>query len=324
MQNFMTIRTDLAIEAREMVTSHVSHDVSGVDVVTSKDEDVLITRVNITNQAAEDALGKPIGKYITIEAQGLKYNDADLHEKIAEFLAEELNGLIKISSTATVLVVGLGNRNITPDALGPKTIEKLVVTRHLKDMLLDDVKDRMRLVCAIEPGVLGITGMETAEIIQGIVTKIKPDMVIAIDALAAAASHRVNTTIQLANTGIHPGSGVDNKRFGLNQATLGVPVIAIGVPTVVHASTIAMDTIHALKEHASFARYFKSMETLSANECQTIVRQVLPETLGNLMVTPKEIDQIITDISTVVAKGINQALHEKIDYENIHTCIKYI
>ena len=324
MQNFMTIRTDLAIEAREMVTKHVSHEVSGVDVVTSKDEDVLITRVNITNQAAEDALGKPIGKYITIEAQGLKYNDEDLHEKIAGFLAEELNGLIKINSAATVLVVGLGNRNITPDALGPKTIEKLVVTRHLKDMLLDDVKDRMRLVCAIEPGVLGITGMETAEIIQGIVTKIKPDMVIAIDALAAAASHRVNTTIQLANTGIHPGSGVDNKRFGLNQATLGVPVIAIGVPTVVHASTIAMDTIHALKEHASFARYFKSLENLSAGECQTIIRQVLPETLGNLMVTPKEIDQIITDISTVVAKGINQALHEKIDYENIHTCIKYI
>jgi len=324
MQNFMTIRTDLAIEAREMVTKHVSHEVSGVDVVTSKDEDVLITRVNITNQAAEDALGKPIGKYITIEAQGLKYNDEDLHEKIAGFLAEELNGLIKINSAATVLVVGLGNRNITPDALGPKTIEKLVVTRHLKDMLLDDVKDRMRLVCAIEPGVLGITGMETAEIIQGIVTKIKPDIVIAIDALAAAASHRVNTTIQLANTGIHPGSGVDNKRFGLNQATLGVPVIAIGVPTVVHASTIAMDTIHALKEHASFARYFKSLENLSAGECQTIIRQVLPETLGNLMVTPKEIDQIITDISTVVAKGINQALHEKIDYENIHTCIKYI
>jgi len=324
MQNFMTIRTDLAIEAREMVTKHVSHEVSGVDVVTSKDEDVLITRVNITNQAAEDALGKPIGKYITIEAQGLKYNDEDLHEKIAGFLAEELNGLIKINSAATVLVVGLGNRNITPDALGPKTIEKLVVTRHLKDMLLDDVKDRMRLVCAIEPGVLGITGMETAEIIQGIVTKIKPDIVIAIDALAAAASHRVNTTIQLANTGIHPGSGVDNKRFGLNQATLGVPVIAIGVPTVVHASTIAMDTIHALKEHASFARYFKSLENLSAGECQTIIRQVLPETLGNLMVTPKEIDQIITDISTVVAKGINQALHDKIDYENIHTCIKYI
>lgn len=324
MQEFMKIRTDLAIEAREMVTSRISHDVPGVDVVTSKDEDVLITRVNIANAAAEKALGKPMGKYITIEAQGLRYNDAVLHEKIIKLLAEELHGLIKIGNTATVLVVGLGNRNITPDALGPKTIEELVVTRHLKDMLTDEVKDKVRLVCAIEPGVLGITGMETAEIIQGIVTKIKPDMVIAIDALAAAASHRVNTTIQLANTGIHPGSGVDNKRFGLNQATLGVPVIAIGVPTVVHASTIAMDTIHTLKEHASFARYFKSMENLSDGECQMIIRQVLPETLGNLMVTPKEIDQIITDISNVVAKGLNQALHEKIDYENIHQYIKYI
>ncbi|WP_110953329.1 GPR endopeptidase [Anaerosinus massiliensis] len=324
MENFIEIRTDLAIEAREMITKRVSHEVSGVDVVTSKDEDVLITRVNISNQSAEEALGKPKGKYITIEAQGLQYNDGELHEKISGILADELHHLVKIEPTATVLVVGLGNRNITPDALGPKTIEKLVVTRHMKEMLVDKVKNEMRLVCAIEPGVLGITGIETAEIIQGLVAKVKPDLVIAIDALAAAASHRVNTTIQLANTGIHPGSGVDNKRFGLNEQTLGVPVIAIGVPTVVHASTIAMDTIHTLKDHASFARYFKSMETLSERECQVIIRQVLPETLGNLMVTPKEIDQIITDISMVVAEGLNRALHEKIDYENIHQYIKYI
>lgn len=318
MQGFMTIRTDLAIEAREMITQKITHEISGVDVVTSEDEDVLITRVNITNDEAQRALGKPIGKYITLEAQGLKYNHKTLHAKIMDLLAAELADLAGLARTATVLVVGLGNRNITPDALGPKVVEKMVVTRHLKPMLPDELKGGVRFVCAIEPGVLGITGMETAEIIQGIVSKVKPDLVIAIDALAAASSHRINTTIQLANTGIHPGSGVGNKRFGLNEETLGVPVIAIGVPTVIHASTIAMDTIQTLKEHAAFARYFKSLATLSEKEQRMIVHQVLPDSLGSLMVTPKEVDQLIADLAKVVAGGINQALHPNIDYENIH------
>lgn len=318
MQNFVAIRTDLAIEAREMMTQRVTHEISGVDVVTSKDDDVLITRVHIANETAERALGKPIGKYITIEAQGLKYNDKPLHAKIMDLLATELSELAGLGKTSTILAVGLGNRNITPDALGPKAVEKLVVTRHLKEMLPKELKEGVRSVCAIEPGVLGITGMETAEIIQGIAAKIKPDMVIAIDALAAAASHRINTTIQLADTGIHPGSGVDNKRFGLNKATLGVPVIAIGVPTVIHASTIAMDTILTLKEHASFARYFKSMAALSEREQKMILHQILPDSLGNLMVTPKEVDQLIADLSSVIAGGINQALHPNIDYQNIH------
>jgi spore protease len=160
--------------------------------------------------------------------------------------------------------------------------------------------------------------METVEIVQGLVSKIKPDLVIAIDALAAASSRRVITTVQLANTGISPGSGVGNKRFGLTQESLGVPVIAIGVPTVVHASTIAMDTINVLQEHAPFARYFKSMENLSDADRHTILRQVLPEVLGDLMVTPKEVDRFIDDIAVAVAGGINQAMHPHIDYENIH------
>lgn len=318
MENLVAIRTDLAIEAREMMTKKITHEVPGVDVVTSKDEDVLITRVNITNDEAQRALGKPIGRYITIEAQGLKYNNKVLHAKIMDLLAQELAELVQIERAATVLVVGLGNRNITPDSLGPKSVEKLVVTRHLKHMIAEELQGGVRSVCAIEPGVLGITGMETAEIIQGITEKIKPDLVIAIDALAAAASHRINTTIQLANTGIHPGSGVGNKRFGLNEESLGVPVIAIGVPTVIHASTIAMDTINTLKEHAVFARYFKSLEALSVKEQTMIVQQVLPEALGTLMVTPKEVDQLMADISKVLAGGINQALHPNIDYKNIH------
>lgn len=318
MRAWTTMRTDLAIEAKEMITKRITHQISGVDVVTSEDEDVLITKVHITNDAAQAALGKPKGTYVTIEAEGLRYNNKLVHAKIMDQLAKELSELAGMKRDATILVVGLGNRNITPDALGPKTVEKLVVTRHLRAMIPEEIRDDVRSVCAIEPGVLGITGMETAEIIQGITEKIRPDLVIAVDALAAAASHRMNTTIQLADTGIHPGSGVDNKRFGLNRATLGVPVIAIGIPTVIHASNIAVDTLQTLKEHAAFSRYFKSLETLSDKEQQMIIRQVLPDALGSLMVTPKEIDQLMEDLSRVVAGGMNQALHPGIDYENIH------
>ena len=313
-----TPRTDLALEAREMVNTKVSEEIPGVIVETVEEDEVVITTVNITTPEAERIMGKNQGTYITIEAQGLRYKNTPLQEKIMKKLGQKLVGLVELPKNAMVLVIGLGNRNITPDALGPRAVEKIVVTRHLQEMLSPELKGGVRSVCAIAPGVLGITGMETTEIVQGIVSKIKPDLVIAIDALAAASSRRVLTTVQLANTGISPGSGVGNKRFGLNKHSLGVPVIAIGVPTVVHASTIAMDTIDVLQEHAPFARYFKSMEHLSEEDRRTIVGQVLPELLSDLMVTPKEVDRFIEDIGVVVAGGINQAMHPNIDYENIH------
>jgi GPR endopeptidase len=318
MHEFAAPRTDLALEAQEALTRKTREDIPGVMVETAENEDVLITRVNIATPEAERMMGKLQGRYVTIEAQGLRDKNTPLQEKVMKFLADELVELAQLPAQAVVLVVGLGNWNITPDALGPRAVDKIVVTRHLQGMLSPELKGGVRAVCAIAPGVLGITGMETAEIVQGIVSKIKPNLVIAVDALAAASSHRVITTIQLADTGISPGSGVGNKRFGLNRESLGVPVIAIGVPTVVHASTIAMDTIDTLQEHASFARYFKSLENLTDQERQTIVRQVLPETLGDLMVTPKEVDRLIEDIADVVAGGINQAMHPHIDYENIH------
>jgi spore protease len=313
-------RTDLAVEAREMLSREVREDIPGVIIEKNEaqNEEFSITRVNITTPQAEQMMGKSQGKYITIEAQGLRYKNTPLQQKIIGVLAQELAGLVNLGKNKTVLVVGLGNWNITPDALGPKAVEKIVVTRHLQDMLSPELKDGVRSVCAIAPGVLGITGMETAEIVHGIVGKVKPGLVIAIDALAAASSHRVITTIQLTNTGIHPGSGVGNKRFGLTEESLQTPVVAIGVPTVVHASTIAMDTINTLQEHSSFARYFKSMENLSDSDRQVIVRQVLPETLGDLMVTPKEVDRMIADIADIIAGGINQSMHPHIDYKNIH------
>jgi len=263
-------------------------------------------------------MGKLQGRYVTVEAQGLRYKDTPLQEKVMKMLAGELVKMVDLARNATILIVGLGNWNITPDALGPRAVDKIVVTRHLQEMLSPELKGGVRSVCAIAPGVLGITGMETAEIVAGIVAKIKPNLVIAIDALAAASSQRVITTVQLADTGINPGSGVGNKRFGLTRQSLGVPVIAIGVPTVVHASTIAMDTINAMQNQAAFARYFKSMENLSDEDRRVIVNQVLPEALGDLMVTPKDVDRLIEDIADVVAGGINQAMHPHIDYANIH------
>ncbi len=318
MNDFTTPRTDLALEAREALTRRTSEDIPGVLVETAQDDEVLVTRVSVSTTEAARIMGKLQGRYVTIEARGLRDKNTPLQEKVMKFLAEELTNLAELPAKAVILVIGLGNWNITPDALGPRAVDKVVVTRHLQGMLSPELKGGVRSVCAIAPGVLGITGMETAEIVQGIVSKVKPDLVICIDALAAASSHRVITTVQLADTGISPGSGVGNKRFGLNRESLGVPVIAIGVPTVVHASTIAMDTLSTLQEYAAFARYFKSMESLSDQDRQTIIRQVLPEALGDLMVTPKEVDRLIEDIADVVAGGINQAMHPHIDYENIH------
>ncbi|MDR3565218.1 MAG: GPR endopeptidase [Negativicutes bacterium] len=311
-------RTDLALEAREALVKGAREDIPGVQVETIENEDVLITRVHITTPEAERMMGKLQGRYVTVEARGLRYKNTPLQEKVMQMLAGELVKLVDLDRNATILIVGLGNWNITPDALGPRAVDKIVVTRHLQGMLSPELKGGVRSVCAIAPGVLGITGMETAEIVAGIVSKIQPSLVIAIDALAAASSQRVITTVQMADTGINPGSGVGNRRFGLTRQSLGVPVIAIGVPTVVHASTIAMDTINTLQQHATFARYFKSMENLSDQDRQTIIRSVLPEALGDLMVTPKEVDQLIEDIADVVAGGINQAMHPHIDYKNIH------
>lgn len=315
---FTAPRTDLALEAREALSKGVRQDIPGVLVETAQDDDIIINRVSVTTPDAERMMGKLQGKYITIEAQGLRYNNKPLQEKVMKQLANELVGLAGLSLNSTILVVGLGNWNITPDALGPRAVDKIVVTRHLQGLLSPELKGGVRSVCAIAPGVLGITGMETAEIVEGIVSKVKPALVIAIDALAAASSQRVITTVQIADTGINPGSGVGNKRFGLTKQSLGVPVVAIGVPTVVHASTIAMDTLNTLQEYAAFARYFKSMENLSDQDRRTIVSEVLPEALGDLMVTPKDVDRLIADIADVIAGGINQAMHPNIDYENIH------
>lgn len=316
-------RTDLAVEAKEMVTRHVREDIPGVKVETEEYAEVTVTRVDITTPEGEQIMGKARGRYITLEAPGLRKKNTPLQDNMMKLLAQELVALANLSAEATVLVVGLGNWNVTPDALGPRVTEEIVVTRHLQDYVSPEMKGGLRAVCAFSPGVLGLTGIETAEIVAGVVNRLRPDLVICIDALAAASGSRVTTTIQVSNTGIHPGSGVGNKRFGLTHESLGVPVLAIGVPTVVHAASIAQDTINTLMEHAHFSRFFRSMRDLSPADRRQIIGQVLPEAMGDLMVTPKEIDTLISDISSVVAGGINSALHPHIDYNNVHKYLNF-
>lgn len=304
------IRTDLAVEAREL---YKGGEIPGVSVEENRFNGVKVTKVRILNEEGERAMGKPVGDYITIEAPGLLERDLDLEEEVAKVLADIIKEIANLAPHTKVLVVGLGNWNVTPDALGPRVVSNIVVTRHLKEYAPQQFGEEIRSVSAISPGVLGITGIETAEILKGVVDRIKPDLIITIDALASRKLERLSTTIQISNAGISPGSGVGNKRLSITQRSLGVPVIAIGVPTVVDAVTIANDTIEYLteellkqtKEESSFYAVLKNM---SQQEKYSLIQEVLTPYVHNLMVTPKEIDSLVKNISSVISRGINLAL----------------
>ncbi|MDP4183493.1 MAG: GPR endopeptidase [Bacillota bacterium] len=325
-----SIRTDLALEANELFmkqsakeSAQESAQTPGVEVESAGNEDIKITRVKVTSPTGEASIGKPMGNYITLEIPKLRENDQDLIEDSCREVAKELQRLINLGQKSTVLVVGLGNWNVTPDALGPKVVSSLMVTRHLIEYVPEQVDDGVRPVCAVAPGVLGITGIETGEIIKGIVEKIKPELIIAIDALASRKTERVSTTIQIADTGIAPGSGVGNKRMELSKTTMGIPVIAIGVPTVVDAATMANDTIDLvmdslISQTTKGTEFYNMLNDIDRNEKHLLIREVLEPYIGNLIVTPKEIDGIIEKISRVIANGINIALHEGITLDDVN------
>lgn len=324
------IRTDLALEAHELFKQQAMNEVlkergepPGIDVENVGTEDIKITRVKVTSPTGEASIGKPMGNYITIEVPRLRENDQVLMEDTCKELAKELTRLISIDEKATVLIVGLGNWNVTPDALGPKVISSMMVTRHLLEYVPEQVDNGVRPVCAVAPGVLGITGIETGEIIKGIVERVKPQLVIAIDALASRRMDRVSTTIQLADTGISPGSGVGNKRMEISNNTLGVPVIAIGVPTVVDAATMANDTIDmvmdsVIEQASKGTEFYNMLKGIDRNEKYELIREVLNPYIGNLIVTPKEIDDIIEKVSKVIANGLNIALHKGITLDDVN------
>lgn len=317
-----SIRTDLAVEAKEIYQRQNS-EIPGVEAEEKNEGDIKTTIVRVLDDIGARSMGKPKGTYVTIDMPKFTHYDADTMDEVSEALGKTLSEMIDLEDSMTALVVGLGNWNITPDALGPKVVSKLMVTRHLKQLIPDQIDEGIRPVCAIAPGVLGLTGMETGEIIKGVVDKVKPNLIVCIDALASRRMERVNTTIQIGNTGISPGSGVGNKRMEISEKTLGIPVIAIGVPTVVDAATMANDTIdmvldQMINQSTKGAEFYNMLKSIDKNEKQKMIQDILSPYLGNLMVTPKEVDVVIDSISKVIANGINIALQPALELDDIN------
>ena len=275
------IRTDLALESKERLEAE-KNEMRGVIFEEHFDEkrNVTITKVTIETENGAKAIGKPVGTYLTLEAPDMAVPDEGSHREVSEVLAEQLRALVK-ENIESVLVVGLGNREVTPDALGPEVIGNLYITRHILreygEYAFPDKK--VAAISGIVPGVMAQTGMETLEIIKGIIGETSPQLVIAIDALAARSVKRLGRTIQIADTGINPGSGVGNHRKGLNKETLGVPVVAIGVPLVVDAATIVYDV------------------------CQDVDK--IPNGIVGMFVTPKNIDEMVKSLSYTISEALN-------------------
>ena len=295
-------RTDLALEARELWQESAERTtrLMGVKATKSKLEGYPVTRVDILDHRGEEALGKPQGSYLTIDLTTFWQRKADFFERAVRAVGTELKALLPVEGSA--LVVGLGNREVTADALGPQVVDNLLITRHVVKNYGKAAYNctRMNLVSSIEPGVMAKTGMETAEIISGVVKETGPDVLIVVDALAARSTRRLNRTIQITNTGIQPGSGVGNHRNALTQETLGVPVIAIGIPTVVDAATIVGD---ALEKLMSGEKEFDAVKYMGQH------RMAFAE-LNNMYMTGKDIDSVVKRVSYTVSEGINIAMEK--------------
>jgi len=285
-------RTDLAMENLEG-----ENILPGTDVHQWENGDIQVTEVIIRTDEAARQLGKSVGSYLTLECRQLAEHDPDARISMSNLLGEELARLIHPAEDRPVLVIGLGNRSVTPDALGPAVIDKTLVTRHM--LQSDYSQSGMNSVCAVAPGVLGVTGIETMEMAECLVKKIQPAAVLCVDSLAARDSGRIGCTVQISNTGIQPGSGVGNHRRALNRESLGTEVIAVGVPTVIYAATLAKDAFTLLAGQSD-----TDEDALSAME-----KDLLGTELGNMIVTPRDIDMIISNCAAMIAGGINRALH---------------
>ena len=307
-------RTDLANERRDLYikANNIENEVDGIESQEEIiNEKFKITRVKITNEQGEQAIGKKIGTYITIDIKKINLLTEEEMNKAAEILSNELKNIVgeKVQSKDDILVVGLGNEEVTPDALGPNVIKEVEVTRHIINYLPQYIDENARPISAIAPGVLGTTGIETLEIIKGVVEHIKPKLLVVIDALASRSMERISSSIQISNTGIVPGGGVGNTRKELTQGTLGIPVIAIGIPTVVETVVVVNDAldifIEKLQQEAKSNDYLNKLR--EEDNYEEIKEALLPKEF-NFIVTPKEIDELVLNMSKVVATGINMAL----------------
>ena len=306
-------RTDMAIERNDIYKkqNNIENQIDGIETEEEEKDQIKISRVKILNEQGEKALAKPKGDYVTLDVKNIKTVDEEGIEKIAEVLGDELREIIKkhISDPEDILVVGLGNLYVTPDALGPKVVPEIQVTRHILQYMPSAMPEDTRPVSAISPGVLGITGIETMEILKGIVDNIKPKMLIVIDALASRSIERISSSIQIADTGIVPGAGVGNTRKEISIKTLGIPVIALGIPTVVDLASITNDCIdlfiESLQQKAMSNDYLNKLR--EKDNYEEIKEALIPKDY-NMIVTPKEIDKLIENMSKIVSKGINMSL----------------
>ena len=312
MYNF---RTDLALERHDIYrkANKIENKIDGIDVEEQNiNEKLKVTRVRITNENGQNAIGKPIGSYITVDIKDLKIATEDEIQESAEILSKELIQLLAnhIDKQGEILVVGLGNMYVTPDSLGPKVINDIDVTRHLIKYAPQYVEEGTRMVSAVSPGVLGTTGIETMEILEGIVKNIHPKLVIVIDALASRSIERISSTIQLSDTGIIPGAGVGNTRKEISENTLSIPVIAMGIPTVVESAVLVNDCldlfITKLQEEAKSNDYLNQLK--DQDNYEEIKEALIPNDY-NMIVTPKEIDELIENMSSIVARGINMSVN---------------
>ena len=309
----ISIRTDLALEATE-ICEEQSTALDGVVVDTKELEDCTITTVEIINEIGSKIMNKEIGKYITLESDLMKFDDDDSRKKVINYLKDELIEIFGTDQSKKTLIIGLGNWNITSDALGPRAVSKTLVTRHIFKNYNKDYDDDFSEVAALSPGVMGITGIETVEIVKSIVDKIKPDRVVAIDALASRKMDRVNSTIQISTGGIAPGGGVGNKRKALDKSYLGVDVIAIGVPTVVDAATLTIDVLdlaidNLIEVSQQNSEFYKMLTKLKEEEKYQLIKDSLDPYDKNLIVTPKDIDETIENLAIIISEGLNRSLH---------------
>lgn len=310
MYNF---RTDLALERTNMYRkANKLEQIDGIDTDEENVSDnIKVSRVKITNENGEKAIGKKKGIYVTIDLKKFKLADDDEIQKASDILSKELKNILitHISEKDDILVVGLGNVYVTPDSLGPKVINEIDVTRHIIKYLPQYIDENTRPVTAISPGVLGTTGIETLEILKGIVDNVKPKLIIIIDALASRSIERISSTIQISDTGIVPGAGVGNTRMELSESTLGVPVIALGIPTVVESAVLVNDCLDLLiGKLQDEAKSNVFLNQLKEQDNYSTIKDVLVPQDYNMIVTPKEIDELIENMKDVVARGINMSL----------------
>lgn len=300
------IRTDLAMES---AGAQGAGDLPGVSISGWESSGVTITEVQVETEEGARLIGKPVGHYITLECDGVRKRQPEARAAVSSLLGEELSRLLPEENDSPVLVIGLGNRMVTPDALGPLTVDGTLVTRHLYRELPHLTDRRMSPVCAVAPGVLGVTGIETMEMARSIIKSVSPRAVIAIDSLSARAVSRVGSTVQLTDTGIQPGSGVGNHRSALTRESLGVPVLAIGIPMVIYAATIVRDAFDALSDDDPSEHHEAALEQLTD--------ELMQNSIGEMIVTPREVDALVSDAAAMLASGINRALHPGLSEQDI-------